>query len=292
MAPRLGRDWGTIIERAADLVEAETERVGVPPTLRRVHYLLLGDEAALAAKYSNTEGAYNYLSAKTAPMRDERTFPPLVGRTRSLAWLEPSESDPATILRQAARRHRSARWTEQPVGVVLVVEKDGLVPAVEQWFLDLGVPITALRGHTSQSHVADVRWVVDELKHEHERVVVLYAGDYDPSGLHIPQDFTRRLDRSRVRVMRVALDREQVTRYRLPIAPAKQDDTRRAAMIEAEGEAMQVELDALDPLVLRGLFTAAIDQLGKPDTWWRQITRERLERQAIRAAADQLGGAA
>jgi hypothetical protein len=292
MARRIGRKWRPIIKRAAELVEAETNRVGVPPTLRRLHYLLLGDEKATAARYDNTEGAYNYLSEKTARMRDEGTFPALVDRTRHVEWMPWTEKDPATILRNAADEHRVYRWRYQLNALVLVVEKDGLVPVLEQAFYELGLPISALRGHTSQSHLADLRRIVDDLVDIHGEVVVLYAGDYDPSGLHIPQDFERRLDRPEVEVRRVALDRDQVEEHELRSVPAKVEDSRSAAMIEAEGEAVQVELDALDPLVLVQLYADAISELGSPYTWWEQIEREVEEADAIRAAADRLDGAA
>ena len=284
----LGRRWPVIIERAAMLAVAETERVGVAPTLRRIHYLLLGDGPALAAGYTNTLGAYDYLSEKTAPLRDSATFPALSDRTRTVSWLTPTEPDAVTILRDAADGHRVDRWIGQPVGVVLAVEKDGLVPLMEQAFFDLGVPITALRGHVSQTHLARLRRIVDELADAHDEVVVLYGGDYDPSGLDIERDLRQRLRRAYIAVRRVALDRQQVTDHALPTAPAKETDTRTAAMAWAEGEAVQVELDALDPLVLTQLFTEAIDALAEPGRWWAQIEVEADEADELRAAADRL----
>lgn len=289
MAKRLGRDWSTIVGRAALLVEDETGRVGVPPTLRRIHYLLLGDDGALAAGYTNDRGCYNGLSALTAKARDEGTFPPLSDRTRSVEWQGPTESNPAEILRAAAERHRNYRWASQPVGLLLVVEKDGLVPLMLQAFEGLGLPVTALRGHTSQTHIATLRWWVDILDEAHGKVVALYAGDYDPSGLDIERDLKRRLRRRDVDVRRVALIREQVVDHDLPVAPARLADSRTAAMALAEGVAVQVELDALDPLVLVQLFTDEIDQWGVPDTWWEQIAAEEAERQGILAAAERLG---
>jgi hypothetical protein len=129
--------------------------------------------------------------------------------------------------------------------------------------------------------------VVDDLSDHHETVLVLYAGDYDPSGLDIERAFVTRLDRL-ILFQRVALDRDQVTEHRLPVAPAKTADTRTAAMERTTGEATQVELDALDPLVLVSLFTDLITAAADPQTWWERIAVEQDEAAAIRAAANRL----
>ena len=41
-------DWSAILTVAAPLVCIEIEKVGIPPTLRRVHYLLVSDQTARA----------------------------------------------------------------------------------------------------------------------------------------------------------------------------------------------------------------------------------------------------
>jgi hypothetical protein len=104
-----GLDWPTIIARASALTRDETARVGVPPTLRRCHYLLVSDTSALAAGYTNTPGAYNCLGRVTARLRDDGTFPALSDRTRSISAARPTEPDPAAILQDAARWHRTDR---------------------------------------------------------------------------------------------------------------------------------------------------------------------------------------
>jgi hypothetical protein len=107
----------------------------------------------------------------------------------------------------------------------------------------------------------------------HRPAVLLYAGDFDPSGEDIDRDFIDRTD-CWDKVIRVALSVDQVREYRLPINPGKTTDSRAAGFIERHGELMQVELDALDPGVLRELFQDAID-----DFWDESIFEDVLARE-------------
>ena len=59
--------------------------------------------------------------------------------------------------------------------VCLGVEKAGLVAQLSAWYGELGISIVALRGYSSQTLVDEVRLSALD--------VMLYAGDYDPSGL-------------------------------------------------------------------------------------------------------------
>ena len=87
--------------------------------------------------------------------------------------------------------------------------------------------------------------------------MLLYAGDFDPTGEDIDRDFVERVGLF-ADVRRVALNADQVDQYKLPPLPGKQTDSRAAAFVARHGRLMQVELDALDPDDLRALYAAAI----------------------------------
>ena len=99
----------------------------------------------------------------------------------------------------------------------LGVEKAGLVAQLQAWFADLRVPVLALGGYTSQSYVDDVR---RDVVRRGRPAVLLYAGDFDPSGEDIGRDFVAR-SACWARVVRVALSSDQVRAYQLPPALAK-----------------------------------------------------------------------
>ncbi len=94
--------------------------------------------------------------------------------------------------------------------------------------------------------------------------LLLYAGDFDPSGEDIRRDFIAKTDCWDETVV-VALDAEQVRAYDLPVNPGKEKDSRSAAFAKKYGALMQVELDAVPPEELRRLFEAQINRYWNPD---------------------------
>lgn len=235
--------WPTVVARAEDLVRRETASLGVPPTLRRVHYLLVSDAIAADAGYINTQSSYKGLSDKLARARESGGFPALSDLTRRIQepFVFGSEDE--------ARRWLSRRFEldrRQLLGkyVVVAVEKDGLVPLIQSRFGWMDV--TAVRGYTSYTHAQDLS-LYD---------VIVYAGDYDPTGLDIDRDLSARTFAD---VRRVALTGDQVVEYDLTPMPVKATDSRLAAMYASQGEAMQVELDAMDPNVLLDLIAEGIE---------------------------------
>jgi hypothetical protein len=165
-------DWKRLLPLAAELVVEETTAIGVPPTLRRLHYLLVSNEAAREAGYVNTQAAYKALSATTTPLRDAGTFPPLEDRTRNIDRADGWE-DLDEALGWMADSFRLDRSGQVPV--LLVAEKDGVLGLLESryWWL----PRTALKGYCSQSHRREVDLF--------DADAILYLGDYDPTGLDI-----------------------------------------------------------------------------------------------------------
>lgn len=242
-APRI--DWPAVLALAAGHVHAEADALGLAPTLRRVHYLLVSDEAATAAGYANTQGAYKGLSRETARAREAGTFPDLTDRTRSvvppLAW--ESEAEARDWL---AERFTLDRRPYCAARTLVAVEKDGLLPLLRSRFGWLDV--TAVRGYASLTHARTLS----------RYDAVVYAGDYDPSGLDIDRDLR---ERAGVPVVRVALTAAQVTEHRLPPALAKGTDTRRGRMLAEHGHAVQVEVDALPPAVLLAAVAEAVADL-------------------------------
>ena len=78
-----------------------------------------------------------------------------------------------------------------------------------------------------------------------KKPIIIYFGDYDPSGEDIPRSIRDNIISFGVdiEVKRVALMKEQVMKWKLPPAPAKKSDSRTANW---DG-LVQVELDAAKP---------------------------------------------
>ncbi len=239
-------DWKALLNRAEAIVASYSTGV----TLRQLFYRLVA-----AQDLPNTASAYKGLSSRTAQARREDAFPDLIDRGREIhratAW-----HSPAHAIDSLARQYRLDRTEGQDVSVYVGVEKAGLVMQLEAWFGDLGMPIIALGGYSSQTFVDDV---VNDVEARDRPAMLLYGGDFDPSGEDIDRDFVERTD-CFDKVVRVALTADQVDAYNLPPAMGKSTDSRAGAFMARHGALVQVELDALPPDVLEQLYRDAISE--------------------------------
>lgn len=131
----------------------------------------------------------------------------------------------------------------------------------------------ALGGYSSQTFVDEV---ANDVAKQKRKSVLLYAGDFDPSGMDIDRDFT---DRTEIfdEVVRVALNADIVRDYDLVPMPGKSTDSRSARFMIEHGELVQVELDALPPEDLKRLYQEAIDEYFDKTAYNKSIKREEKE---------------
>lgn len=264
--------WTPILDRAATIVRSYDTSV----TLRQLFYRLVSEQLI-----HNSVVTYKALSARTAEMRRSNSFPELIDRGR-IIHRDLTFTSPGDAMERLVDWYRLDRTAGQDVSVFLAVEKAGLVVQLRAWFGDLGVPILAMGGYSSQTYVDDV---VRDVERQQRPAVLLYAGDFDPSGEDIDRDFVARSD-CWAKVLRVALTAAQVETYSLPPNPGKVTDSRAAAFTARHGELVQVELDALPPEVLRGLFDDAIAQFWDESAHHAVLVREETDVSVLAEVVD------
>ena len=263
-------DWGTVVEGAGSVAgEYDT-----PVTLRQLFYRLVA-----AAELPNTLTAYKGLSRETAAARRAGTFRDLEDNGREIHAPLTFES-PDDALGWLRRLYRRDRTEFQDTSVYLGVEKNTMVAQLRAWFGEQGLPVIALRGYASQTYVDEI--VHDATRHDRP-AVLLYAGDFDPSGEDILRDFLDRTGACFADVVRVALSAEQVAAYGLPSAPGKTTDTRAKGFAARHGQLVQVELEALDPTDLRRLYEEALDPFWDMSAFERSLAREAEDRAELAA---------
>ena len=267
--PRL--DWSVILVRAAEIVGSYDTGV----TLRQLFYRLVAAEIL-----PNTRVAYCTLSKVTAEARRAGRFPALIDRTRSIHRYQSFESpvDARAWLREIYRRDRTEG---QKYSIYLGVEKAGIVEQLETWFGDLGIPILALGGYSSQSYIDEI---VEDVEAQGRPAVLIYAGDFDPSGEDIQRDFLERAG-CFDEVVRVALTPEQIEEYELPEQMGKATDSRAGGFVARHGKLVQVELDALPPDVLRHVYSEAIGRFWDDDAYAAVLEREVDESESLGTAS-------
>jgi hypothetical protein len=260
-------NWPDILKHGKKIVDSSV--IGV--TLRKLFYKLFS-----AGILPNTSSSYKTLSDRTAKARRARTFPRLLDRTRAI--IRRNEfSSAGGALATLIRCYSHDRDADQSHSLYLGVEKRGIEDLLQHWFGNMGIPILPLGGYASQTFADDVH---DDIEEQGRPSVLIYAGDYDPSGKDISRDFIERVGNFD-KVIRVALDYGQVRKFKLPEAPHKENDSRNASFLESEGHLMQVELDALEDEDLKKLYAEAIAKFWNPKIANRILESEARERRRL-----------
>lgn len=158
------------------------------------------------------------------------------------------------------------RWDKQNYYPELWIEKLALVAVFERPCRKHRIALAACKGYPSLTFLYEASKRFKRAKAQGKKPILLYFGDYDPSGEDIPRaieenmfaDFS--LD---IEVRRVALSEEMVVEYNLPPAPVKAGDTR---SLNWDGIG-QVELDALDAEVIEELIDDEVDSIFDDDAF-------------------------
>ena len=141
------------------------------------------------------------------------------------------------------------------------IEKDALSSIFTRICLPYCVSVVVCRGFSSVSFLRDFQNRL--VKHRDKKSVMLYFGDFDPSGVEMLTSMrttiVKELGVSGVEFNRVALLKEDIYTHKLPHNPKalKKKDTRAKKHLEAYGE-LAVELDALRPDILERKIRDAI----------------------------------
>ena len=231
-------------QASLDLIEemSAIAKEAQPITGRGVGYKLF--TAGLIPSMATSEMARVYRLLKEARERDLIPWDWIVDETRALervsAW-----DDPEQYVEAVSRSYRRDFWNLQPVRVEVWSEK-GTVRGVLDPVLDShGVGFRVMHGFSGATTVHDVAQDDDG-----RRLIVLYVGDYDPSGLCMSEhDLPNRLlkyEGEHVVLRRIALLREHLSG--LPSFPAadKKRDPRYRWFIRNFGKRCW-ERDALVP---------------------------------------------
>ena len=250
------------------------------PTLRALFYALVAQSLI-----PNARSYYGRLSANTGEGRRNGTFPELAGPRVLLGRQEFEGPDEAQ--EDIRNRYRIDRTLGQAFTIVTAIEKTALVDVLDEFDEQFGIPYVAFGGPAHESTLASLwRYIA-----RYDRpAVLIYAGDFDPTGDWIDEDVQRRMPE--LKVVRVALSESQVEEFGLvenlidPEATLEklERDPRARRFRDLYGSLQQYELDALDavdPDLLRNLFRSAIDDLWDHDLCAEVLEREDEERDEL-----------
>lgn len=166
------------------------------------------------------------------------------------------------------------RWEHQEYYPEVFIEKKALQgvfqPICEKHHVSLG----ACKGYPSLTFLYDAYLRFNDVEST-QKPIILYFGDYDPSGEDIPRSMKENLSKMgvEVEVRRIALMENQVVEMNLPPAPIKQGDSR-SDKWEGLG---QVELDAIEPDTLQAMCEKALESVFDQDTYRQLLIKQAKE---------------
>lgn len=273
------RSW--IIQNSVDII---SEYSHGELTIRALHYRLVG-----LGMY-NTLQHYKRVVAAMEVARwdgtiDFETFSDLDREMISTTKYEVTElgdkiSEAKEQIRLWANSYRKNRWENQPIYAEVFIEKKALQGVFQSVCRDYDIALGACKGYPSLTFLHEAKERFEAAEWEGKKLVILYFGDYDPSGEDIPRSIGENLSRMgvEVEVKRCALFDWQVKQWNLPPAPAKVGDSRTANW-DGFG---QVELDAVPLDELKALIRQSIKSVFDESRYNRLLTDQAREADIFR----------
>lgn len=256
-----------IVDKANEIIDDYREQ-GFTLTLRQLYYQFVS-----RALIENTQKSYKNLGnvisdGRLAGLID---WSAIEDRTRFLRELSHWDS-PAQIARTCVNGFYKDHWENQDYRVEVWVEKDALAGIAEAACNPLDVSFFCCKGYTSQSEMYSASKRIIEAHENGKTPVIIHLGDHDPSGIDMSRDIQDRLAMFteshgvEIDFTRIALNYDQVRKYKPPHNPTKLTDSRSAVYKKKFG--MQSwELDALEPKVLVSLIQSKINEYRDLDRW-------------------------
>ena len=163
--------------------------------------------------------------------------------------------------------YRRNYWSTTDIYPQLWVESRSLTPTLAGTARALGISLYPSGGMSSDTFVHEA--AVDAINTGHERMVVVYVGDYDPAGLQIADTLETKLiehldyaaedddlDAPELTFERVAVTEQQIIDHGLPTKPVNATQSRKKYDIS-----QSVEAEAMPPAMLREIVADAFEPM-------------------------------
>jgi len=188
--------------------------------------------------------------------------------------------------------YRRDFWAHQRRRVIVISEKATVAGIVRPVVDEYGVPFFAAHGFNSATKMHEL---AEEIADDQRHTVLLYVGDYDPSGMYMSEcDLRYRLagygagcdEDDDYTLKRVALTHADVQRGDLPSfdGETKKSDPRYKWFTSRYGQDAW-ELDAMDPNTLRERVKNEIEEFINKEDWEQHKRIEELQRETTRKIA-------
>lgn len=266
-------NWNKISAETVTIVKSFID-LGIIPTVRTVYYALVSKNLI-----PNTRSAYQGLvkSLVKARKEDRVDWENIADETRGTRgedthlW-EPDAYAKAYVdyMIKLLKNFTLPKWLNQKYYIEVWIEKFALARTFQNWIGDLNVVLVPSRGYSSWTFLYQAqKRIAEALEETDKEAIILYFGDFDPSGRDIERFITETLDwfGISVQVKNIAVTLEQIEEYSLPSTP--EDEKEIAKMLRDprfkkwDHGLFRVELDALMAFVpekFKEIITGSIEE--------------------------------
>lgn len=255
----------------------EIARDAQPASVRHIYY-----RAVVAGLVPKTENGYTKVQRGLLDLRrsGEIPFDWIVDDGRRAHWPLVDQS-PSSALGSLSRTYRRDPWHSHDAGVPRVeiwCESRSIAGVVESLKDKYAVPIFPIGGQSSDSFAWEAAQT--HSARSDRPVIVLYAGDFDPAGLEIGSQLEGKLrtysERDNLEFRRLAITEEQAMNLQ---AAGLGTNPKKSTWKDFFGErhdfpGQAIEAEALDPRIMRRLFSEAIEAIARDHYYGRDIFAE------------------
>jgi hypothetical protein len=258
---------------------------GFKLTLRQLYYQLVTQNLI-----ENTNASYKKLGRIVTHARESGRMDWLAIEDRGRNAYGPvCEERPDSLVKGIEDGLKFSQWDRQEHYLEVWVEKQALEAVVARPCNRLDVVYMACKGYLSASEAWRAGQRYSRRIADGKKPVLIHLADHDPSGLNMTEDNQDRVrifaEDLGIEVRRIALNMDQVKKYKPPENPAKEKDSRFADYKKRYG-VKSWELDALSPKVLDDLITGTINEYRDTARWDQTLIEEEAAKAPLAALSD------
>jgi len=292
-------NWFHVLNKAIPTFKEFLDR-GITPTVRTIYYALVSKEVI-----PNTRSAYQGLVKLLVKARKDGDveWAWVADETRATRGSDHPRWEPERYAKayidhvfKQLQNYKLPRWLNQEVYAECWIEKFAMAATFQNWLGDMNVVLVPSRGYSSWTFLKEAADRIQEHA-EGRRTVILYFGDFDPSGRDIERFISESLEWFGVdaTIENIAVTQEQIDRYGLPHSPEDAEEVakmRRDPRFKTwEHGLYRVELDALMAFVpdeFERIVKSSVEAHFDPEVYQETLKLQEEEQKTVWRKAKEL----
>ena len=275
---RLNNANSEMLKTISDIVE-EYGKDGYKLTLRQLYYQLVSRDIIANKTKEYVKLSILLVKGRMAGLIDwdaieDRNRVPFIPY-----WVVNIED----AINDTIKQYRLDRQRGQKNYIEVWVEKDALSGILKRITSHYHIKLMSNKGYSSCTAIHDAFIRFKREERSGKKTIILYIGDYDPSGLDMIRDIDKRLTEFGVhtKVIPIGLTMKQINKYKPPPNPAKITDPRAKWYIAEHGKTSW-EVDSLNPKTLHELVEHNVEKLIDMDLFKERISQEERDKEKLR----------